>query len=173
MSNCVLPFIVFRWPKLLVLLQVLALTIRVLTHWVFWSGLRSRKESEVFGWSRIPDNTGSWSQIFLSDSDSGCPIGSFFASHSEIGISCLNGTISFETFVETEISCCVQWFPLILTAKFYSLFVKELEILARSSQKFWKVGCFTSYSATLILIIVYTNIMNVSSHCKHLLKSGK
>jgi len=30
-------------------------------------------ESEVFGWSRIPDNTGSRSRIFLSDS--GCPIG--------------------------------------------------------------------------------------------------
>jgi len=43
-------------------------------------GLRSRKESEVFGWSRIPDNTGSRSRIFLSDS--GCPIGSFFTSHS-------------------------------------------------------------------------------------------
>jgi len=41
-------------------------------------------ESEVFGWSwsRIPNNTGSWNQIFLSDPDSGCPLGSFFASHS-------------------------------------------------------------------------------------------
>ena len=44
------------------------------------SGLRSRsrKESEFFGWSRIPNDTGSWIRIFLSDSYSGCPIGSFF-----------------------------------------------------------------------------------------------
>jgi len=44
-------------------------------------------ESEVFGWSRsrIPDNTGSRSRIFLSDFE--CPIGSFFKSHSfKLGI---------------------------------------------------------------------------------------
>jgi len=69
-----------------------------------WS--RSRKESEVFGWSRIPDNTGS--RIFLSDS--GSPIGSFLYKHSSVGNSC---TISFETFVETKISCCAPRFPLI------------------------------------------------------------
>ena len=46
----------------------------------FLAGLRSRKESEVFGWSRIPNNNGSRSRIFLSDS--GSPIGSFFTSHS-------------------------------------------------------------------------------------------
>ena len=52
----------------------------------FLPGLRSwsrrRKESEVFVWSRIPKNTGSRTRIFLSDSDSGWPIESFFASHS-------------------------------------------------------------------------------------------
>ena len=57
---------------------------------------RSRKESEVFGWSR--------SRIFLSDS--GCPIGLFFTSHSKIGNSSWNGTISFETFVETDFLLC-------------------------------------------------------------------
>jgi len=60
------------------------------------SGLRSR--------SLIPNNTASWSRICLSDS--GCPIGSFFTSHSLNGYSCGDGTISFETFVEREISCC-------------------------------------------------------------------
>ena len=47
---------------------------------------RSRKESEVFGWirSRIPNNTGSQSRIFLSDS--GCPIGSFFHHTSKLRI---------------------------------------------------------------------------------------
>jgi len=46
----------------------------------------------------------------------------------------LNGTISFETFVETEISCCAPRFPLILPAKLHSLYVKgpESEILERS-----------------------------------------
>jgi len=33
----------------------------------------------------------------------------------------------FEIFVETEISCCAPRFPLILTAKFHSLYIKELE----------------------------------------------
>jgi len=47
-----------------------------------WS--RSRKESEVSGLSRsqIPNNTGSQSRIFLSDFNSGCPIGSFLTQHS-------------------------------------------------------------------------------------------
>jgi len=42
---------------------------------------RSRKGSEVSGWSRsrIPSDTGSRSRIFLSDS--GCPTRSFFTSH--------------------------------------------------------------------------------------------
>jgi len=47
--------------------------------------------------------------------------------------------------VETETSCCAPRFPLILTAKFHSLYVKESksEILERSeygSRKFWEVG---------------------------------
>jgi len=37
-------------------------------------GLRSHKESEVFGWSRI----------FLSESDFGSSIGPFFTSHSKL-----------------------------------------------------------------------------------------
>ena len=94
----------------------------------------SVEESEVFGWSRsrIPSNTGSRNQIFLSDS--GYPVGSCFTSRSQVGNSCWNGTISFETFVETEISCCAPRFPLILTFKFNSLCVKglESEILGRS-----------------------------------------
>jgi len=88
--------------------------------------------SEVFGWSRIPNNTRRRSRIFLSDSDSGSPFRSFFTSHSLVGNSCWNGTIYYKTFVETEISCCVPRFPLILTAKILSLYVKEPEILARS-----------------------------------------
>ena len=112
-----------------------------------WSaGLRSRsrKESDVFGWSRsrIPNNTGSRSRICLSDSNSGCPIGSYFTSHSKIGNSWWNGAISFETFAETEISCCVPRFPLILIANFHSLYVKESEsdILPPTLPPCWSVN---------------------------------
>jgi len=39
-----------------------------------------------------------------------------------------------------QISCCAPRFPLSLTAKFHSLYVKELEskILESRSRKFWK-----------------------------------
>jgi len=47
---------------------------------------RSRKESKVFGWTRIPDNTGSRSRTFLSDSDCGCQIGSFLHHTPKLGI---------------------------------------------------------------------------------------
>ena len=97
------------------------------------SGLRSR--------SLIPNNTASWSRICLSDS--GCPIGSFFTSHSLNGYSCGDGTISFETFVEREISCCAPWLPVILTSKFHSLGVMESEILPPTPQPWcqctWKM----------------------------------
>ena len=51
--------------------------------------------------------------------------------------------ISFETFVETEISCCAPRFPLILTAKLHSLYVKESGVgnfgkVGVGSRKFWK-----------------------------------
>ena len=86
---------------------------------------------------------------FFSDYDSRCPVGSFLTSHSKIGNSCWNGTISFETFVETVISCCFPQFPLIWTAKFPSFYVKESESGVRNfrkvgvgfgSQQFWKLG---------------------------------
>jgi len=76
--------------------------------------------------------------------------------------SCWNGIISFETFVESEISCYVPRFSSILTAKFHSIYVKEseseilerleLEILESRSRKFGKSGVryFTSDSATLV-----------------------
>jgi len=59
---------------------------------LFKAGLRSRsrsrKESEVFGWSRsrISNNTGSRSRIFLSDCDSGRPVGSFLDHTPKLGI---------------------------------------------------------------------------------------
>jgi len=101
-----------------------------------------------------------------------------FTPHSCIGNSCWNGAISFETFVEREISCCIPRFPLVLTGKFHSLYVESeswgeseilenrcrgSEILERSesgvgvgyfrkvgvgSRKFWKVF-LASNSTTL------------------------
>jgi len=70
--------------------------------------LRSHRESEVFGWSRIPNNTGS--QIF-------CPTPDVQLDHLlhhtlKLGIPIemvrllLKGTISFETFVETDFLLC-------------------------------------------------------------------
>jgi len=46
-------------------------------------------------------------------SNSGSPVESFSTSHSSVGNSCWNGTIYFETFIETENSGCVQRFSLI------------------------------------------------------------
>ena len=106
---------------------------------------QSCKELEVFGWSQsgIPNSTGSRSQIFFVR----LQMSIFYITHL-IGNSCWNGTISFETFVETEISSCAPQFPLILTAKVHSLYVKEseseilerlgLEILKSWCQKFGK-----------------------------------
>ena len=56
--------------------------------------------------------------------------------------------VEMAQFLLEQISCSAPRFPLSLTAKFHSLYVKESEILERSdseilesqSQKFWKVG---------------------------------
>jgi len=50
----------------------------------------AESESQVFVWSRsrIPNNTRCQSRIFLSDPDSGNPIGSFCTSYSYVGKSC-------------------------------------------------------------------------------------
>jgi len=47
-------------------------------------GLTRVAESEVFGWSRIINNTGRRSRIFLSDSV--CPLGSFLHHTPKFGI---------------------------------------------------------------------------------------
>jgi len=75
---------------------------------------RSRKESEVFGWSRsrIHSNTRSRNRIFLSDSDAEVQLDPFHITLLSWD-PCWNGTISFETFVGSAISCCEPRFPLI------------------------------------------------------------
>jgi len=60
-------------------------------------------ESEVFGWSRICYPT---PEVQLNH---------FLHRNPKLGIltrACWNGTISFQTFIETENSCCVPRFPL-------------------------------------------------------------
>jgi len=50
--------------------------------------------------------------------------------------------------VEMEICCCAPRFPLTLTAKLHSLYVKESELIVGNFGKV-VVGYFTSDSATL------------------------
>ena len=103
----------------------------------------------------------------MSESDSGCPIGSFFNHTLKLAIPV---EISFETFVETEVSCCVPRFPLILTAKCHSFDVESesgvgnfgkggVGNIGKSESGFGNfgkggvevgVGYFTSNSATLV-----------------------
>ena len=93
-------------------------------------------ESEDFGWSRI----------FCPTPD--VQLDHFLHHTPTLGIPVEMVTFSFETFVETEISCCAPRFPLILTVKFHSLYVKESGV-----GNFGKVGVgyFTSDSATLVI----------------------
>ena len=64
---------------------------------------------------------------------------------------CWNGTISYETFIETENSCCAQRFPLIdsrykiVDSQASFTYVKESEILERLES-----GHFTYGTTTLI-----------------------
>ena len=109
-----------------------------------------------------------WSRRFLGGvgvgflSDSRSPIGSFFTSPSYIGNSYWNGTISFETFVETELSCCPPRFPLILTFKLHSLYVEESEseILERSESDIFPQDSATPESTFKDLVRRPKSIMN-------------
>ena len=82
---------------------------------------------EVFGWSRswIPNNTGSRVGVGFFCSTPDVQLVHFYNHPFKLGIPI--GMVSFETFVETDISCCAPRFPLILTATFHSLYVKESE----------------------------------------------
>jgi len=97
----------------------------------------------------------------LSDSDSGCPVGWFFTLHSWIGNSCWNGAISFETFVESEISCCVPRFLLIPTA--------NLSFMLRGwIRKFWEFGV-----GSRIFCLRFRNPVGCSTcSCVHCRSSG-
>ena len=89
---------------------------------------RSRiAESEVFGWSRIPNNTTSRSRIFCPTPD--VQLDHFIHHTPKLGIPVEMVQFLLKLFVETEISCCAPRFPLIFTVKLHSLYVKQSEIL--------------------------------------------
>ena len=102
---------------------------------------RSRQESEVFGWSRIPNNTGS--QISLSDS--GSPIGPFLHRTPKLRI-----PVEMVQFLLKWYNFCWNFcwnryfllcprFPLISTAKIHSFDVTESEfdIFPPTPQPWW------------------------------------
>jgi len=66
-------------------------------------------ESELFGWSRIPKNTGSLTLCQIPD----VQLNQFLNHTPKLGIRWID-TISYEAFVETDHnSCCAPRFPLI------------------------------------------------------------
>jgi len=82
------------------------------------AGLRSRKESEAFGWSwnRIPKYTRSRSRIFQPTPTPEVQLIQFLHRIPKLGIlprGCWNGTNSFQTFIVSEKTCCAARFPLI------------------------------------------------------------
>jgi len=85
-------------------------------------------ESEVFGWSRIP-NTRSRSVIFCPTPD--VQLDHFLNQTPKLGIPVQMAQFLLKLLLK-QISCCAPRFPLILTAKLHSLYVKESEILERS-----------------------------------------
>ena len=79
-------------------------------------------ESEVFGWSRITNNTGRRSRIF-------CPTPYVHLDHFYITLLNLEFLLKWYNFFWNRdfLLCRLPRFPLILTAKFNSLYVKESE----------------------------------------------
>jgi len=101
---------------------------------------RSRKESYVFGWSRsrIPNNTGNRSRIFFPTPTANVRLDHFLHYTPKLGIPVEILQFLLKLLLK-QISCCVPRCPLILTAKFHSLYVKESEseILESRSQIFY------------------------------------
>jgi len=110
---------------------------------------QSRKESEVFGWSRIPNNTGSRSQIFF-----------------RLRLWMFNWIIFYITLLNWEFllkwynffwNCCWNRFLAVHHDLHWLLQPKFIPYMLRSrSRKFWKVGVeyFTSDSATLVRMLL-------------------
>ena len=81
-------------------------------------------ESEVFGWSKIP-NIGSGSRIFCLTPTLAVQLDQFLHHTPKLGNPVELVHILLKLLLK-QISCCVPWFPLISTAKFHSLDVNSL-----------------------------------------------
>jgi len=115
-------------------------------------------ESEVFGWSRIPNNTGSGSRIFCPTPTPDVQLDHFLHHTPKLGIPVEMVQFLLKLLLK-QISCCVPRLPLILTAKFHSLYVKESEseiwkcrsresdILPLTPQPWYLPSCILTYSS--------------------------
>jgi len=88
-------------------------------------GLRSRSRKEWEVWGGVGFLTTLGVGFFSPSPD--VQLDHFLNHILKLGIPCWNGIVSFETFVETEISCCAPRLPLIVAVKFHSLYVEESE----------------------------------------------
>jgi len=92
---------------------------------VVLSGMQIRvAESEVLGWSRI----------FLSDS--GCSIGSFLHHTLRLGV-----PVEMVQLLLKQVSCCAPRFPLIVIAKFHSLYVNSGAQRSVDARGDWLIMC--------------------------------
>jgi len=82
-------------------------------------------ESEVFGWNRIPNNTGSRSPIFCPTPD--VQLDHFLHHTPKLGIPVEMVQLLLKLLL-IQISCCAPRFAFILTAQFQCLCAKESEI---------------------------------------------
>jgi len=69
---------------------------------------RSRQDPKVFEWSRIPDNTGRRIRIFCPTPTPDVHLDQFYHHIPKLGIPVEMVQFLFETFVETDISCCAM-----------------------------------------------------------------
>jgi len=79
--------------------------------------------------------------------------------------------ISFENFVEAEISCCAPRFPLILTAKLHFLYLKESEseILESRIRKFYLRLRNPAATQSEVFRLSLKHFFRTLSHPRHVL----
>jgi len=122
---------------------LLAIITTTIAAWQYKPGLQSqnRKESDVFGWSRIPKNTKSWSRFFCPTLDDW--LDHFLHYTPKLGIS--------SEMVELLLKLLVKQIFLTIHHDFHWFEQPNFIPFMCRSRKFWKVGVgyFTSKSATL------------------------
>ena len=122
------------------------------------AGIGVVRSRSFFGWSwsRIPNNTGSRSRIFCPTPTPDVQLDHFLHHILKLRIPVEMVRFLLKLLLK-EISCCASRFPLILTAKFHSLYVKEseTEILERPESR---VGYSSSDSAALVAECVLNDL---------------